>query len=306
MKTENWTYLMQMCSATALSESDFVSLLDALAEEPADRILTVLARITPDIAGRLLDEKAPNRNLRVKVKSRLAGDMGSGKWKLNGQSIILDPNGRLIDGQHRCTAAKSKGATFDAIVVVGISDEASKTIDMGLKRTNSDVLGMRGIENAVMTSAALALQHRFELGHISWETNSEQPTPSRQDELLEKHPGIVKSSHFVASLSMLRSLCPSSLAVFVHYNASLFDNTKADAFFQRLSDGNGLVTGDPILVLRNRLTQNRASKARLNNREILALMIKAWNYYVSGRRISTLRWRAIGDSAEDFPAFVAK
>ncbi len=58
-----------------------------------------------------------------------------------------------------------------------------------------------------------------------------------------------------------------------------------------------LADDSPIYWLRKRLEANRIAKAKLPRREIIALIVKAWNAYAGGFQVKILRWSA----AENFP-----
>ena len=62
----------------------------------------------------------------------------------------------------------------------------------------------------------------------------------------------------------------------------------ADCFVERLGTLVGEREGSPILALQSRLRHIRRNRTRVQNREYLALFLKAYNYDVRGRSITTL------------------
>ena len=59
-------------------------------------------KITPHMAEQLLSVNADEqRNINKRRVDQYATDMAKGLWKANGEPIIIDERGRLIDGQHR-------------------------------------------------------------------------------------------------------------------------------------------------------------------------------------------------------------
>jgi hypothetical protein len=54
-------------------------------------------------------------------------------------------------------------------------------------------------------------------------------------------------------------------------------------------------------VLRKKLIEDKMSKARLPQREILALIFKAWNAYRLDKKIKVLRWNK---EIEKFPNLI--
>lgn len=101
-----------------------------------------------------------NRPFRLTLSKRYANEILRGKWKLNGETMIIDKYGMCQDCQHRLVALviaeqmrlkdpakwRSYGVkgsvTMDALVVTGIDPkpETVDTINLGQKRTLGDVL----------------------------------------------------------------------------------------------------------------------------------------------------------------------
>ena len=61
-------------------------------------------RIYPEDAERLYGKSKGNRTINRSRVTEYANLMASGKWELNGESIILDENGDVSDGHHRLLA----------------------------------------------------------------------------------------------------------------------------------------------------------------------------------------------------------
>lgn len=69
--------------------------------EPVGKTVT----ITPSMAKKLLDNQIGNRPLNPSRVIQYALAMEAGKWRNNGAPIILNDEGKMFDGQHRCEAA---------------------------------------------------------------------------------------------------------------------------------------------------------------------------------------------------------
>lgn len=81
--------------------------------------------------------------------ARLVTAMKEGEWIFNGATISFYESGHLADGNHRLSAASQAEFDIDTIVVPGIPEQASATIDSSNKaRPVSDNLRMQDIENA--------------------------------------------------------------------------------------------------------------------------------------------------------------
>ena len=79
--------------------------------------------ITPAIAEQYVGNNPSNRKLNPKHVLFLSNQMTSGYWKENGQAIVFDINGNLIDGQHRLNAVTHSGCTIRALVCTGAESE---------------------------------------------------------------------------------------------------------------------------------------------------------------------------------------
>lgn len=109
--------------------------------------------MTPEIAQQLLDNRAPNRGIRSSTVKRYLRDIEGGRWLLSPQCILIDTQGRLIDGQHRLSAIVAGGVPVPVVVCVNVPDGVFGVIDEGTKRSSADVLRI----SSDTTSVAQAL-----------------------------------------------------------------------------------------------------------------------------------------------------
>ena len=92
------------------------------------------------------------------------------------------------------------------------------------------------------------------------------------------------------------------IAAALHRTFADLDEELADMFFARVADGANLAAENPILHLRERLLRTRSShRVRLPEADRVALSIKAWNAYRSGRPMQLLVWRNRGAGREPLP-----
>ena len=121
-----------------------------------------IKKISPKEAEMLLFEHNPYnyRKLNLSTVKIYAKDMKDGNWKDNGETIKIDTNGNLIDGQHRLQAIVDSGVSVDLIIVEGLDPSVADTIDIGRKRSieqylkwadNAYTAGATGIVQEVLT-----------------------------------------------------------------------------------------------------------------------------------------------------------
>jgi hypothetical protein len=114
-----------------------------------------LERITPVKAAIMLKSNPNNRNLNHDHVAFLASQMAKGNWAENGQSIVMDFHGNIVDGQHRLNAIVQSGKSINMLVVSGVNPKTINTIDTGRSRSASDVFTLKGVKNAHTISSIM-------------------------------------------------------------------------------------------------------------------------------------------------------
>lgn len=266
---------------------------------------TSVVTITPELAGSWLSVKAQNRPLARRNVERLCKQMQSGAWMLNGEPIVFDSNGKLIDGQHRLQAVVESGVEIQSLVVWGIAPCAFPTMGTGKPRSAADVLGMK-VPNATTVAAAARYIFHDERGDPG-QLLPLLPTNADILSVVEHHPALVASASCVCSMKFVRRLLTPAIAAYLHYEFSAINVEDCDRYFYTLECGDGVGgSSHPVFMLRERLLENSLSKARLPRPELMALAIKAWNLMRSGETRRQLRWRRAGSASEPFPVIAGK
>jgi hypothetical protein len=255
-------------------------------------------RITPDKAKRYLAANYRNRPLVGDHIKRLAAEMTSGRWKDNGDPIRFSGES-LVDGQHRLAAIIQSGRSITAVVVRNLG-EVFDTIDCGRKRQLSDVLAVKGESNYKTLAAALASLDRYLSGKLE-RGQSTRKSHQVYEELLEQHPDIRQCVSYVCGHRRSSFMMPTGSVAALYYLFSQKDAAMATEFMEGWSTGAGLPLSHPVLLLRDRLIKNTASKAVLTEGYRFALAVKAWNAVRERRTIKYLRYREEGDKPEQFP-----
>lgn len=160
--------------------------------------------------------------------------MMAGKWALNGQTIKLAHDGRLIDGRHRCRAAQEARCAFPTLVVANLSESAFDTLDLGRRRGFCEILRANGERNVTSVAAATRVLWMLENapgGH-------KVPSPTELLDYFGKVSAIRDSAgKFRAKF---KGMMHGSASAALHFIFSREDAGKADEFFARLRDGANL------------------------------------------------------------------
>jgi hypothetical protein len=260
----------------------------------------IVETITPEIAAEYLSYNTGNRSISRSRVDKYKREMLSGQWRLNGEAIKFSANPkRLCDGQHRLIASKESGVTFDSLVVYAHHDNFFHTLDSGVPRSAANSLEFMRVKNARDIAAALPLIDMYYKNTLRATSFSSYYTNAEVVGLYGKYPGVEKS-HPVRSQT--KRLVIPSVAISCHYLFSRHSEFDSDEFFARLSTGSDLTSGSPILLLRNRLIDDRDKVTYLLKTYVMALVIKAWNAWKQGTGIKFLRLRMEGSAAESFPS----
>lgn len=261
--------------------------------------------VTPELATRWLEENNwNNRPVRDAWVSRLAADMTAGKWRgQNGEAIKFDTAGRLVDGQHRLWACVQSGKAFESLLVEGVDPDSYSTIDIGAKKALQDFIGpMGGEKNVHLLSSALRLVYAWQHGRLhSLRDGKIMPTIAELETTLADHPKLRVSVAYVAGHKAVRDVLVGSFACLVHYAGLLEDKVSTvEAFLDRVGNGVGLESDDPVYQLRKFLLTQRGptpGKRRTGREFVLALTIKAWNLSKKEAKIKVLKFQ----TDEEFP-----
>ena len=89
--------------------------------------------ITPARARELLEGGHRNRPVSHRRVRTIAQAMTGGKYVLNGETIVLDVSGRLLDGRHRLLACVLANLPIASFVVEGIAAAVFPSLDQGQK-----------------------------------------------------------------------------------------------------------------------------------------------------------------------------
>lgn len=238
------------------------------------------------------NNRNPRRNTSVK---QYAADMVSGNWKLTGESLKFNTNGKLFDGQNRLLAVieadkTQPGIMVEFVVARGIDPKAMFLVDSGSQRTPADALKIAGINKYEAQKAALAKRI------IVFESGSRSVLVSASKTSFDPSAVITKTSiveyvirfekhlehcsalgvSFYDSALVKKMLTPTDWA-FCYWLFEQTDPEGAKYFLGRLSTLEDIPETSPIRQLFRKLQTN------LKPTEKLAEMMVAFEAYKKGK-----------------------
>lgn len=241
-----------------------------------------------------------NTNNRRKKNSRVAQylfDINNDKFEFNGSSIVISKDGILLDGQHRLMALEqSDNKKIEVVLVTGIEEKTMSTIDIGAKRTASDVLKINNISNnsALAATVKLCLEEFFmnrkkESGERSRGEKTIKETiiiPYTNEEIMQEY--ISNKDKYDECLQFGEKLYRRGVRIngltVSTYSAFLFLLSKEDKdiskkFLEEISDGAKRSISDVALVLRNYLINETIKSRRISTQSLRNLVIYCFRKY---------------------------
>ena len=263
------------------------------------KVSTTTETITPAMAESWLEKNKENRPVRDDHVAMLAREMAEGRWKLNGEAIVFDYDGNLLDGQHRLWASYDHRLSFDSVVVRGVEPAAFSTIDSGMKRAAGDVLVKAGYGYGTLMASAVRIVHFYETGASNNQIIKRMSNGATL-ELVRKYPRVEKATALIGPLKRQRRIvAPSAMAALCYYTLEVGEPQTKD-FIDAITTGADLGRKDARLIARNYLINQRQAGNRITARTQFALLIKAWNAYIEGRDVGVLKFL----DSEEYPVFL--
>jgi hypothetical protein len=261
-----------------------------------------LRSITPALAAEILEERnfEDNRKISKPWVTYLARQMKTGLWRLNGEPLIFDKRDNLLNGQHRLSAVVESGKTIVFPVFIGAAKAAFTTMDQGRNRSAGQVFGMKGEKSGFLLAALCRKVYCWENdGHLG---GKRKISPDELQRVLTAKPELRISAAIARNVN---SEVPvdGSMVAFTHWLFSQSNKRRATAFFESLATSEASYKGDPVIVLRRRLFREREkNRRRWGATELLAIFVRAWNYYCKDASIKNLAIKPDRDGSYKIPA----
>lgn len=253
---------------------------------PHSHITWGVELITPAVAAQYLLLNIKNRPKRPKLTEKYASEMRSGHWGVNGQDIIFDENGNMIDGQHRCEGVVEAGVPVYMGVKRGVPASNFATLDTGAMRTTADVVSMAGVANAAVVSAAARLVLLYSKG-LDLTATIAHPEITR---FCDNNPELERAASQAKSASKPSRVNAGPLAAVVYLaNRKGKLIPQMDEFLEGVTTGAYLRSSDPRLTLRNWAVRSRDKTGHaMTTRINFAAIARCWTAHANRQELSTV------------------
>lgn len=240
--------------------------------------------ITPEMAGRWLQNNFRNRPISEETVTAYARDMKAGAWVATHQGLAFNDRDELIDGQHRLRAVILSGVTVRMMVTFGLPAKIAGSrmttmdaVDRGRPRSVADQLkiqhGMKeGSQIAAITSC---------IGSICYGERTKRLTVGQT---LEIYEAFRQPIDFVIA-NRSKSFGLRSAGVLAAFAFVIAVEPRAREWFLRLNSGEGLEksSSGALQKLREFLTSDDAALlGRSMNRGIFEMVAGALLHELRG------------------------
>ena len=244
--------------------------------------------VTPGEAEVILDTRnGSNRRLSSHVVKKYAREISEGRWSVHHQGIAFDEAGELVDGQHRLAAVVQAGIPAPFLVAYGVPRDSFSVMDVGKRRSAGDLIGANGNNIA----AAVRIIRRL-TGEAAPGGSSHTDALAGNDQVLATLEEWPEVRAIYGDTDRAARAYGGSTSVLVAVAAVALRTPFADRvepFLDGLRTGVGLAADDPRLLLRNRVSSERAAM-RGSRHMALTLVVKAWNAYAVDQGLPFLRY----------------
>ncbi|MBQ0827388.1 hypothetical protein [Streptomyces tagetis] len=266
-------------------------------EQPEGKLVSRIAKVTPEIARTFLSRASVNRRLDKGRVSALADTIIRGEWKLTHQGIAFDEVGALLDGQHRLHAIIEADTPVEMLVFDGLSKDVFPVLDTGKRRSAADTLLSTGAKYLPLLSSTIRHVILFKtMPNDPW---SGARAYVSNDQILAAYNG--DKDRYEEAVTIGRELSKHLFASQTAVAVGFFLTTEVapaadiDEWISGLKSGASLDPGDARLALREvpRDAPKRGSRRRMGMRDQVSIYIKAWNAWVEPGKVGELRLRRL-------------
>jgi hypothetical protein len=270
----------------AMSVAEQVQVLDELIQTTPLGSPSVVLEFQPDLARVVLETRnRNNRNVRPGKIRQFVDALTNDCWMLTGDTIKFGINGELLDGQNRLRACLTSGVSLRTHVVFGIDPDAFTVLDSGAKRTMGDTFKVAKVPNAPLAAKAV----RWII--IAANAKIDRGLTINNADLFDHYQKRVNKAVLQEQMNRARKVnhtIPHGLLAGLLYLFVRRDAAKAALLAHDLEKE---VRYGKLLV--ERIKSLRAQNGgRLNERNIVNLLVMTWNAYRTETAIGsrTLRW----------------
>lgn len=273
--------------------ADLLRLLVQHRQGPSARLTLWLG---PDLAQDLLGKNHPkNRVLSGAHLRKLIRDHEAGKFCYTPAPIILDGEGVLGDGQHRCSMVAQTGAPIIVDIVQMFSaddfERARLVVDTGRTRTRGHVLEIAGMVPPGKGALANGILGRIGYFHAGIDT-----TRSNMEQVAAFRPWATAINKALALRTRWNMAMRAAAAVCLKHRAS-----SAEELFRQFDTNIDLKAGMASHALAMMQPLFTKGRGRAHDEEVMLFILKAAHKHMTGGLMRASAKSAYGYSTRPSP-----
>lgn len=249
---------------------------------------TKIINLNKKTALNLLSKNKNNRRKSKQTVKFYVDQMQKGLWKENGEPIIIDKNGQLKDGQHRCEAVIEANHAYMVPLIYDVDPEVMHTIDTGKNRNLADILSLNGFKNSTSIASfaltALRLNNGFYTKDHSMKNSSVSNGEGLDYALLNKDylNESLETFRSIYSKQLIRVFTVSDMFRIQHMIMPYIANNEVMVEFIKNITGVLTQDGTGCNYIYRLMVRAKKSKTPINHTYLMALVVKAWNLFTQG------------------------
>lgn len=250
--------------------------------------------VTPEMATKWLANTIGNRHINKERVKTYVNDIKKG-WALNGQPIIISDKNHLMDGHHRLTAIIEAKTPARFVVTYGVKEETMATIDIGMRRSNSNVFAIAGIKNYAPISSIV--NRFFTMNQTDGVFMNHGTTKEPPQNLLDEY---YRNPEFYQLASHVGGRCEETRIFTITFAGTIFawlvqtggwDAEKVENFLMCASHFEDMSIPQAVVlrtVIQKKINANKSVGLRIDYSYLSSLCALAFNNYVTNRNPRSL------------------
>lgn len=256
-------------AAKLIDVGNVVGFLDYHGTERFDAALSWLARnvshgdveahapfydLSPEIAQILVQNNQDNRPISPGGLAKRMRDIADGRWKVNGENVIISTEGKMNDGQHRCWAVILTGRAIKTLFTFGIERSTRDTVDGGIKRQAGGQALMNGVKAGKQKMAIVSEFYRL--------TEGREATDAEKHDFYYPNADAVDFAHSITNNRMPALHARSPIAAGLYYLASRgVSRSSLDGFMAVVRSKLGHKARCPAFILRDDMLSGKTKRS---------------------------------------------
>jgi len=264
---------------------------------------TEIITLTPAKAAILLKNNDNNRKVNAHHVNFLANEIAAGNWKINGQSIVIDEDGNLLDGQHRCHAVIKANTSIETIFFDGALRSSMNTIDTGKSRNAADVFNLHNVVYAPRKATISASVYRWYLKKSGADSGalsgSLKPSNDKLYNIYMSDNENIDWASKKADPKYLGFFNKSKLALAFYLLQDRHGKAKVEEFIHYIKDG-GDYPKSPTHYLPLFIQNRRSSDIKRHRQEDLLIVLHCFELWINSNKVSTIRVKSLFNNIDKF------